>query len=52
MGVDAIPAVSITIKAYDPKTEKFIFTSTISEVGSSYDSLSVITQKALKEIFK
>jgi hypothetical protein len=51
-GIDAQPAVSITLKVYNPKTKKYIYTSTISEIGSTYDSLGVITQKALKEIIK
>jgi hypothetical protein len=49
-GIDANPAVSITLKVYDASQKKYVFTSTVSEVGSAYDSLGVITQNALKDI--
>jgi len=49
-GIDANPAVSVTLKIYDAKNKKYIFTSTVSEVGTTYDSLGVITQNCLKDL--
>jgi TolB-like protein len=49
-GIDANPAVSITLKVYDAKNKKYIFTATISETGNAYDSLGVITQNCLKAL--
>jgi len=48
-GIDAQPAVSLTIRIYDAKNKKNIYVSTVSEIGSSYDSLGTLTQRSIKE---
>ena len=49
-GIDGEPAVSITIKIYDNNKHKYIYTATISKIGNTYDSLSLITQNAINKI--
>ncbi len=55
-GIDAEPAVSVTMKIYDKKLNKYIYRGTFAIVGTTYDSLGVVTQEGfnglLDEIFK
>jgi TolB-like protein len=49
-GIDGEPAVSVTIRIYDKNLNKYIYKATFSKVGSTYDSLGVITQEALNKV--
>jgi len=51
-GIDGEPAVSFTIKIFDKKEKKYIWTATYSGVGDSYNSVSVLTQEGLKKVIK
>ena len=51
-GIDGEPASSVTIKVYDKKEHKYIYTSTFSITGDTYNSLGVITQEAINNVIK
>jgi TolB-like protein len=50
-GIDGEPAVSVTIKIYDKTAGKYIYISTFSRVGDTYNSLGVLTQEGFNKIF-
>jgi len=49
-GIDGEPVISITIKIYNNKKHKYIYTATISKIGNTYDSLGLITQTSINKI--
>ncbi|MEF3280068.1 MAG: DUF4136 domain-containing protein [Elusimicrobiota bacterium] len=49
-GVDAEPAVSITINLYDIKNEKVIWSASGSKNMSSYNSTGLTAQKLIKKL--
>ena len=49
-GIDGEPAVSITVKIYDIKQEKEVYTSVSSKTGRSHESITTVAQKILNEI--
>jgi len=51
-GIDGEPAVSFTIKIFSKKDNKYIYTSTYSAVGDTYNSLGVLIQNGFKKIIK
>lgn len=51
-GVDAEPAVSLTVNLYDLKTERVIWSASGSRAMSSYKSAGLAAQKLVKELLK
>lgn len=51
-GIDAEPAVSITLKIYDLKNDKVIYTAVGSKTGWSHESLTTVAQKILNKIIQ
>jgi TolB-like protein len=51
-GIDGEPAVSITLKIYDKKKDKYIYSATFSRVGDTYNSVSVLTQEGFNKVFE
>ncbi len=51
-GIDGEPAVSVTIKVFSKNLGKYIYTSSFSLVGDTYNSLGVLTQMGFNEIIK
>lgn len=49
-GIDGEPAVSITLKIYDLKEDKFILINTGSKTGWSHESITTVAQKILQAI--
>jgi TolB-like protein len=49
-GIDGEPAVSITVKIYDIKQEKEVYTSVSSKTGWSHESITTVAQKILNKI--
>lgn len=49
-GIDGEPAVSITLKIYDIKEGREIYTSVGSKTGWSHESITTVTQKILNSI--
>ncbi len=49
-GIDGEPAVSITLKIYDIKEGKEIYTSVGSKTGWSHESITTVAQKILNKI--
>ena len=49
-GIDGEPAVSITVRIYDLKRNKEVYTSVASKTGWSFESVSTVAQKILNKI--
>ena len=49
-GIDGEPAVSITLKIYDLKENKFVLINTGSRTGWSHESITTVAQKLLRAI--
>ena len=49
-GIDGEPAVSITLKVYDIKNDKVIYTAVGSKTGWAHESLTTVAQKILNKI--
>ncbi|MFN3869917.1 MAG: hypothetical protein ACK4MW_00295 [Aquificaceae bacterium] len=49
-GIDGEPAVSITLKIYDLKEDKFVLVNTGSRTGWSHESVGTVAQKILQAI--
>ena len=51
-GIDGEPVVSITLRVYDTKTERIIYTGTASASGWAYESLGTIAQRILNNLVR
>lgn len=49
-GIDGEPAVSLTIKIYDLKNEKVVYSAVGSKTGWSHESLSTVSQKIVNKL--
>ncbi|WP_028950949.1 hypothetical protein [Sulfurihydrogenibium subterraneum] len=49
-GIDGEPAVSITLKIYDIKNDRVIYTAVGSKTGWAHESLTTVAQKILNGI--
>lgn len=50
-GIDGEPAVSLTIRIYEVKTDKLVFVTSVSGTGWANESLGTVTQKLLNKVF-
>ncbi|MGC9007349.1 MAG: hypothetical protein ACP5JX_07240 [Sulfurihydrogenibium sp.] len=49
-GIDGEPAVSITLKVYDLKNDRVVYSAVGSKTGWSHESLTTVAQKILNRI--
>jgi predicted component of type VI protein secretion system len=49
-GIDGEPAVSITVKIYDLKNDKVVYSAVGSKTGWSHESLTTVSQKILNKL--